>query len=154
MIIHRSKLIAGDRKERRSAPHAGARTVRGSARCSRRWLRDEQDLAGRLAALQGLVRFPRLSEGELVLDPQLDLAVTDPPEQLLGALEQLLARGDVVVEARPLEEEGAAHVELLEIEGRNRSARRPEEEHEAARAETVGTPFGGGWPHPGLHHLY
>src|SRR5438034_2943221 len=124
MSSQRSQPITGDRKQQRSAPHAGARTARGSARCSRLWLRDEQDFTGGLAALQGLVRFPRLGERELVLDPQLDLAVTDPSEQLLGALEQLFARGDVVVEARSLHEEGATHVELLKIERRHRSARR------------------------------
>src|SRR4029453_6074983 len=93
MRTHRSQPIMGDRKQQRSAPHAGARTVRGSSRCSRLCLRNEQDLAGGLATLQGLVRFSRLGERELVLDPQLDLAAADPPEKLLGALEQLLTRG-------------------------------------------------------------
>ena len=39
----------------------------------------------------------RLGQRELVLDPELDLPVADPAEDLPGALDELFAGGDVVV---------------------------------------------------------
>src|SRR5205823_1520426 len=74
-------------------------------------LRDEKDLARGLPALERAMRLSGLRQRELVLDAQLDLPVLDPAQDFTRPLDQLLARADVVVEARPLQEERAPHVD-------------------------------------------
>src|SRR5882672_12903493 len=78
--------------------------------------RNQHHLTGCLARLERPVRFGRVLQWELELRAHFELAVTDPAQQLVGALEQLGARDDVVVEARPRQEERAPGVEDLRIE--------------------------------------
>src|SRR5215510_5544591 len=99
--------------------------------------RDEQHLAGRLASLERPVGLGGLLERELELGPQLELAVTDPAQELSGPLEQLLAARDVVVEARARDEQRALGVERLQVEGADGPARLSVERHHAARSEAV-----------------
>src|SRR5438093_12952997 len=100
-------------------------------------LRNEEHLARRLPSLQRPVRVGRVLQGELELGAELELAVADPTQELVRALEQLRARGDVVVEARARQEERALGVERLRIEGPDRAARLAVERHHAARRQAV-----------------
>src|SRR5207248_782121 len=63
--------------------------------------------------------------------------LADPAEQLAGALLQLLARGDVDVEARTRQEQRALGVEDLGIDHANRAARLSVERDEPARRQAV-----------------
>src|SRR5262249_26498295 len=145
-------VIGPRRKRERPAPWTVTRTARASAGRSR-LLRNEQDLAGGLPPLQRLVGLRGLGERELVLDAKLHLAVANPAQHVVGPLDQLLAGRDVVVEARPLQEERALHVERLQIEGRHRPARRSEQDHVAARAEAAQALVEGAGPHAVVHHV-
>src|SRR5215472_3653338 len=78
--------------------------------------RDQQDLAGRVPTFERPVRFGGLREREFVLEPKLELAVTDPAEDVVRALHQLFPRRNVVVQARPCHEERAARVDDLQVE--------------------------------------
>src|SRR5947199_2809633 len=83
------------------------------------------------------MRVGRVLEGELELGAEPELAVADPAEQLLRALEQLGARDDVMVEARAGQEQRALRVEGLRIEGTDRAARLAVERHHPARRQAV-----------------
>src|SRR5207244_7692167 len=118
---------AGRARRRRRSPTSP--TGRGS------W--HEQDLPRGLAAFQRAMRLGGVLERELELRAQLQLAVADPAEQLARALRQLLARGDVGVEAGPRQVERPLGAEQARIEGADRSARLAVERQQAARGETV-----------------
>src|SRR5262249_26516768 len=79
----------------------------------------------------------RALQGELELGAELELAVADPAQELVRALEELGARDDVVVEARAGQEQRALRVENLRIERANRPARLAVERHHAARRQAV-----------------
>src|SRR5262245_12355679 len=99
--------------------------------------RNQQHLARRLAPLERAVRVGRVLERELELHPQLQLAITHPAEQVGGPLLQLLAGGDVGVEARTREEQRALGVEDLRIDLTDRAARLAIERDEPARRQAV-----------------
>src|SRR6266545_240914 len=90
-----------------------------------RWasIGNEENLAGGLAAFEGPVGVGGLGLRELVLDAKLELAVADPAEHFPCPLDKLLAGGDVVVQARPLDIERAPRIEHRQVEGRHRTAR-------------------------------
>jgi hypothetical protein len=83
------------------------------------------------------MRVGRVLQGELELGVELELAVADPAQELVRALEQLGARDDVVVEARAGQEQRALRAEDLRIEGADRAARLAVERHHAARRQAV-----------------
>src|SRR5205814_8675775 len=106
-----------------------------SARAAARRSRNEEHLARRLAPLERAVRLRGILERELELHAQLQLALAKPAEQLAGTLLQLLARGDVVDQARAREKERALGVEDLGIDHADGPARLAEErDHATDRA--------------------
>src|SRR5207247_1007631 len=120
---------------RRPRARSGRRGRAPSARAAARRSRNEQHLARRLAALERAVRLRGVLERELEFHAQLQLALADPAEQLAGALLQLLARGDVVEQARAREEERALGVEDLRIDHADGAARLAvQRDHAADRA--------------------
>src|SRR6267142_3620989 len=102
-----------------------ARRPPGAARCSR----NEEHLPRRLPSLERPVGFRRVLQRELELRAQLELAVPDPAEKLARALEELGARADVMVQARPRQEELALGVERLRVEVADGAARLAVERH-------------------------
>src|SRR5690606_1477004 len=74
---------------------------------------DEEDLAGRLAALEGGVGGGRLLERELLADPDVQ-PVGHRGEEVVGPPQQLRAVRGVVPERRPGDEQRAGAVEPLE----------------------------------------
>src|SRR2546427_11179088 len=139
---HRRRAMAGPPPS--AAPRGPRRThARGPLEAREgnhgapRALRDQEDLARGLPALERAMCLGGLGQRELVLDAQLDLPVLDPAQDFTRPLDQLLARADVVVEAGPLQEERAAHVEDLEVERRHRNAGPAEEDHVSPRPESA-----------------
>src|SRR5205807_7352282 len=68
---------------------------------------------------------------------EAQLAVADPAEYVARAREQLVARRDVVDEARARQEQRALRVQHLWIERADRAARLAVEHHQPAERETV-----------------
>jgi len=87
------------------------------------------------------VSLGRLGQRELMLEAKLELAVPDPAQHVPGALHQLLAAGNMVIEARPRHEERTPRVQDLQIERRYRPARLPVEDEHATRREARERPF-------------
>src|SRR5258708_21135434 len=99
------------------------RFARREAQCARRrWYAgrtarsgNQQHLALGLALFE--VAMPRggLRQRELAVDAHLELILGDPGEDVGGTPEQLVARGDVMGDGRPREEERAFGVQHLRI---------------------------------------
>src|SRR5436309_7866075 len=84
--------------------------------------RNQKDLPGRLPSLERLVRLRGVLQRELEFHPQAELAGGDPAEEILRALLQLRARGDVVDESRAREKKRSLLGERLRIEWRHGAA--------------------------------
>src|SRR5262245_5489414 len=98
---------------------------------------NEEHLPRRLPGFERPVRLRRVLQRKLELGAQLDLTVADPAQELLGALQELGARDDVVVQAGPREEERALCVERLRVERADGAARLAVQRHHAPRRQAV-----------------
>src|SRR6266536_1447772 len=105
--------------------------------CATPRLRQQHQLAGRLATVEVGVGLARLVERVGVLNPQLQLAVRDPAEDVASPLDQLVATLDVNVEARPGQVEAAFGVENLWVQRCHGAAGLPEQHHHAAWTDDV-----------------
>src|SRR5262245_55687367 len=84
---------------------------------------DEQHLPRRPPTLERAVRLGGPVERQLELHPEPELAILDPAEQLAGTRDELVARRDVVEEARAGEKQRPLLAEKLGIDGRGGPAR-------------------------------
>ena len=85
------------------------------------------------------------AEGVGVGDAELEGAVGHPGEDVAGALFEVFAGGDVVLERGPRDVEGAHGGEADEVEGRNGAGGSAEEDKGAAGAEAAQGGFKGGF---------
>src|SRR5262245_287699 len=116
--------------------------------------RDQQDLPRRLPCLERTVRVGRLGQRELVLETQLEFAVADPAQHVARALDELLASGDVVVEARPRHEQRTSRIQDPEVERSDRTAGLPVEHHDAPRTDAVESLVEGAGAHAVVVHVH
>src|SRR5262249_11165699 len=102
------------------------------------WLLGNQEhLTRRLASLEGSVRIGRVLQRELELGAELELAVPDPAQELVRALEQLGPRDDVMIEGRASHEQRSLGIEHSQIEWPDGAARLAVERHHPPRRQAV-----------------
>ena len=97
------------------------------------YLRNQEDLAGRLAAFQLPVRFSGFREREGLADLKLQLACCYPIEEVAGAVEHLLTVSHIMCQSRPRYKERAFCAQAPHIERWDRAAGLPEEDHVSPR---------------------
>ena len=112
------------RNSQRSRARTGRRVRRGRG--------DEEELAGRLAAGEGVVGGLGVGERVAAADVDLQRPVGHGAEDLRRTPLELVAGRDVVAHRRPGEEQRAAAVEALDVERRDLTARATEEHHRPA----------------------
>jgi len=93
------------------------------------------------------VRLRDLGEREGAVDRHIELARGHPPEEIRGALLQLLARRHVVAQRGARQEERALGVEHLRVERGDRAAGCAKEHHHATPAQAVEPLHEGGLSH-------
>ena len=88
-----------------------------------------------------------------MLSAQLEVAFGCPAKHIAGALFEFCARGDVVPDRGPGNEQRTFAAELNEIEGRNRAAGSAEEHQHPARAQAVEALLKGRLAHRVVDHV-
>src|SRR5690349_16232053 len=99
----------------------------------------EQELARRAPRFELGVGLGGLGEWKDGVHAEPQFARLQPREEIGGARHELVARGNVLVEARPREEEGALGTEDRRIERRDGAARKPEQRQHATSTQAVQT---------------
>ena len=105
---------------------------------------NEQDFAGGLAGFEVAVGLGGFGEWVVVFEAELEGAVGDPAEDVAGALLEVGAGGDVVLQGGAGDEERAHGGELDEVEGRDGAAGSAVEGEQAAGAEAGEAAIEGG----------
>src|SRR2546421_8019544 len=100
-------------------------------------LRNQQQLAGSLAAFQVAMRLRGLSQPVDVLDAQFQLAAGDPTEHVAGAPFQFVAGGGVVRQSRPGNKQRAFLRQLDQVEWRHGAAGAAEKHQVSAWTQDV-----------------